>query len=217
MTACSGSSDGGGAATSPASAPATSSAATPLTSSSTPPPAAAKVLWPAPSNPLALTRKAGLVPERAEILVHHVHSHLDVFVNGTPVVVASGIGINIADPAVHRFPNPDGSIGYGGVHPPCAQVCISPLHTHDIDGVLHTESKSVTPNRLGQFFTEWGVRLTPTCVGQFCTPATSIAIYVNGKAFRADPRSIQLNDHTEIAVVIGTAPAVIPSVAPVSE
>lgn len=166
---------------------------------------------------MTLVRKAGLVPERSETLIHHVHSHLDVFVNGGPVVVASGIGINITDPAVHRFPNSDGSIGYGGIHPPCAQVCISPLHTHDVDGVLHTESKSAIPNRLGQFFTEWGVRLSPSCVGGFCAPATTIAIYVNGKKFPGDPRSIQLNDHTEIAVVIGTPPTTIPSLAPVSE
>ncbi len=161
-----------------------------------------------------LTRQAGLVPERAEFLRYHVHSHLDVFVDGKPVPVPSGIGINIEDPAVHRFPNPDGSIGYGGIQPACEQVCISPLHTHDADGVLHTESKTSTPNRLGQLFTEWGVRLTPTCVGEFCEPKASIAIFVNGHAYHVDPRRIDLADRTEIALVIGASPANIPSVYP---
>lgn len=39
--------------------------------------------------------------------------------------------------------------------------CISPLHTHDTTGSLHTESATAVPNRLGQFFTEWGVIGTP--------------------------------------------------------
>ena len=64
-------------------------------------PAVAAVQWPAPPNPMQLTRKAGLVPETHEFLKYHVHSHLDIFVNGTPVVVPAGIGIDIDNPAVH--------------------------------------------------------------------------------------------------------------------
>jgi hypothetical protein len=90
-------------------------------------------------------------------------------------------------------------------------VCISPLHTHEDDGILHTESKTPTPNRLGQLFTEWGVRLTPSCIGEFCKPKTSIAIYINGQAYDGDPRNIELADLTEIAIVIGTPPDEIPS------
>src|SRR5690348_4689102 len=45
------------------------------------------ITWPAPRNPLALARKAGLTPERHETLIHHVHAHLDVFVNGQHVQV----------------------------------------------------------------------------------------------------------------------------------
>jgi hypothetical protein len=179
--------------------------------STTPAAAGRTVSWPAPANAMELTRKAGLVPERAESLTFHVHSHLDVFVDGKPIPVPAGIGINISDPAVRKFPNPDGSTGYGGIDPACKQVCISPLHTHDLDGILHTESKTATPNRLGQFFTEWGVRLTPGCVGDFCEPKTSVAIYVDGHAYEGDPRNIELADRKEIAIVIGTPPPKIPS------
>jgi hypothetical protein len=171
-------------------------------------------LWTAPPNAMAHSRAAGLTPERAEHLEFHVHAHLDVFVNGRPIVVSPGIGINIHDPAVRSFANPDGSTSYGGIDPPCRQVCISPLHTHDPDGVLHTESRTAVPNRLGQFFVEWGVRLTDSCVGQYCAPKTPIAVYLNGRRFDLDPRDIQLTDLSEIAIVIGTPPSVIPSVFP---
>ena len=68
-------------------------------------PTSAAVSWPAPKNPMALARAAGLVPEVNEHLTYHVHSHLDVFVSGKRVRVPAGIGINIADPAVKSVPD----------------------------------------------------------------------------------------------------------------
>ena len=167
-------------------------------------------LWPAPADPMGLAEAAGLQPEPQEIFVNHVHSHLDVFVDGSPVVVPAGIGIAIDDPGVHRFDLPDGSVEYGDITL-CGAPCISPLHTHGIDGILHTESGTMVPNHLGQFFVEWGVPLTTTCVGDYCSPETPIAFYVNGEAFTGDPTTIELADLAEIAVVIGTPPSVIPS------
>ena len=174
-----------------------------------PKPAKGAAPWPAPTNPLRLTVAAGLKPERRETLIHHVHSHLDVFVNGKPIRVPAGIGINIHDPGVKAFAAPDGSKGYGGISL-CKAACISPLHTHDDTGILHTESASPIPNRLGQFFIEWGVVLTPTCVGGYCD-RRSTHLYVNGKPYAGDPRGIQLTDHKEIAIVIGTPPKSIPA------
>ena len=162
--------------------------------------------WPAPPNPMELTSKAGLTPERAEFLQYHVHAHLDVFFNGNSVLVPAGIGINVDDPAVQG--DPESGIGLAGE---CDKPCISPLHTHATDGVLHTETKTVEPNRLGQFFTEWDVRLDSSCVGEFCDPETTIAIYVDGKVNEGDPREIELSDGREIAIVIGSAPDEIPS------
>jgi hypothetical protein len=98
-----------------------------------------------------------------EKLAYHVHAHLDVFVNGRRVIVPAGIGINIKDPEVKVFLLPDGSKSYSGIER-CAEPCISPLHTHARSGVLHTESATPVPNRLGQFFTEWGVGLDRACV-----------------------------------------------------
>lgn len=167
--------------------------------------------WPAPANLMQLVRKAGLTPETHEFVLLHVHAHLDVFVNGSPVTVPAGIGINIDDPAVHRFEATNGSTEYGGISPPCQQPCISTLHTHATDGVLHTEAKLHEFNTLGEFFTEWNVRLDDTCVDGYCRPATPIAFYVDGKKVSGDPRAIQLADKREIAVVIGTPPSHIPS------
>lgn len=154
---------------------------------------------------------AGLKPETHEFLALHVHSHLDVFVNGKPVTVAAAIGIDTSNPAVKEFPGPDGSTGYGGIDPPCAMPCISPLHTHSTDGVLHTEAKKNEFNTLGQLFSEWAVRLNDRCVGGYCRPKGPISIYIDGEPYSGDPRAIKLEDQREIAIVIGTPPAVIPS------
>ena len=172
--------------------------------------ASAAPRWPAPSNPLELAKKAGLTPKRHEFFLYHVHSHLDVFVDGQRVVVPAGIGININDPGVQRGRLPDGSMAYGGINE-CANPCISPLHTHDDSGVLHTESQKTRPNRLGEFFVEWNVRLDPRCVDGFCKPKDRIAFYVNGKPYGGDPREITLTNFKEIAVVIGKAPKQIPA------
>jgi hypothetical protein len=153
--------------------------------------------------------QAGLQPEVRETLHFHVHAHLDVFVNDQPVVVPAGIGINIADPGV-KHGQWNGGPAHGGISG-CAQPCISPLHTHDESGVIHTESANSTPNRLGQFFTEWNVPLSGSCVGQYCEPATPIAIYVDGGRYAGNPADISLTDRREIAVVIGSAPKQIPS------
>jgi hypothetical protein len=176
-----------------------------------PTPAKGAAPWPAPADPMKLTEQAGLTPETHEFVFLHVHAHLDVFVNGEPVEVPAGIGVEVNDPAVKRFKANDGSTGYGGISPPCAQPCISPLHTHFTDGVLHTEAKENEFNTLGEFFTEWDVALTPTCVGGYCKPAAPIAIYVDGDLYTGDPRAIEIEDKKEIAIVIGTAPDDIPS------
>jgi hypothetical protein len=183
----------------------TAPAATPEPAQS---PASGAAPWPAPPNPVELTQAAGLEPQRREFLEFHVHSHLDLFLNGEPVPVPAGIGINVDDPGVQHG-EVDGGPAYGGIEG-CDQPCISPLHTHDGTGVLHTESLETQPNTLGQFFTEWGVRLDETCVGGYCRPDTGVAVYVNGEEYAGNPAEIQLTDGKEIAIVIGTPPAVIP-------
>jgi hypothetical protein len=156
-------------------------------------------LWPLPDDPMALARKAGLEPLRSESLEYHVHAHLDVFKDGRPVVVPGGIGIDITDPKVKRFDEPNGA-AFGGIEKPCAKPCISPLHTHGVDGVIHTESPTPKQNTFGQFLTEWDVNLP-----------SGTKVYVDGDEYAGDVDKIELSDGKEIAVVIGTPPSEIPS------
>ncbi len=176
------------------------------------PPAPGEVVWPAPDNPIELSAKAGLQPEARETLSFHVHAHLDVLVDGRPVLVPAGIGINITDPAVKRG-QWNGDPKYGHIAG-CAQPCISPLHTHDESGVIHTESATNVPARLGQFFTEWDVALSDACVGKYCEPAPTVAVYVDGKKYFGKVADIPLTDRKEIALVIGSPPAQIPGYFP---
>ena len=176
-----------------------------------PTPASGAAPWPAPPNPMELTRAAGLEPKTREFFEYHVHAHLDVFVNGKPVPVPPGLGIDIDDPAVRHGRLEDGTDSYGGIDPPCSEPCISPLHTHDQSGVIHTEAEQSSPNRLGELFTEWGVQLDANCVGGYCRPGTSVLIYVDGELYEGDPATIELTDGREIAIVIGTPPVKIPS------
>ena len=172
---------------------------------------AAVIVWPAPPDPMERTIQAGLKPQPKEFKTNHVHAHLDVFVDGKPVTVPSGIGIKIDDPAVHRFDEPDGSVSYGGIDF-CNEACISPLHTHDVSGIIHTESASPEPNTLGEFFTEWGVELSATCVAEHCAP-TPITLYIGGEPYEGDPRAVELSDQKVIVIVVGTPPATIPTTA----
>jgi hypothetical protein len=169
-----------------------------------------KAPWPPPDNAMALTCKAGLIPEKAEFLQYHVHAHLDVFINGRPLYVPAGIGIDTTNPDVQTEKRLGGIVVGAGLTQECATPCISPLHTHALDGVLHTETKTPQPNHLGQFFTQWAVRLTKSCVGGYCRPTVPIKIYVDGKVATGDPAQIELKNLREIAVVIGTPPATIP-------
>jgi hypothetical protein len=203
LAACGG---GGGGGETPGTDEAAAAETAPIAA---PTPAEGAAPWPAPPNAMELAAEAGLNPEVKEFLNHHVHAHLDVFVNGEPVEVPAGIGIDIENPGVNSGPLEDGSIGYGGIEE-CATPCISPLHTHDITGVLHTESPEDVDNTLGEFFTEWGVALDESCVGGYCKDVTTVEIYIDGELYAGNPDDITLTDGKQISIVIGTPPEEIP-------
>ena len=123
-----------------------------------------------------------------------------------------GLGIVITDPAVHSG-TAHGAPAYGGIAG-CDQPCISPLHTHDATGIIHTESATDQDNTLGQLFHERDVRLDATCIGTSCSPDTPIHVYVDGKERPlADAARIPLSDDEEIAITIGTTPDGVPATA----
>ena len=97
---------------------------------------------------------SAVLPDRLSILgldalgaegeVLHIHQHLDVYVNGKKATVPALVGIDEG-----------------------AQF-LTQLHTHDTTGIVHVESPTKRSFRLGEFFGEWGVRLTANCISNYC-------------------------------------------------
>jgi len=153
--------------------PSTSAASTSASSAS----AAA---WAAPADVEGAVRAAGLTMLTAEGSALHIHQHLSVTVDGAPVAVPAGIGIDEA------------------------QQRISPIHTHDESGIIHVESAEVRTFTLGQVFDEWGQKLGQGQVGAYRDGADgqTVTVFVNRKTFTGDPRTIPLTSHQDIDVVV---------------
>jgi hypothetical protein len=113
-------------------------------------------------------------------LAVHEHSHLDLFVNGSSVAVPADIGFG-----------PDAAAS---------------LHTHDTTGVVHLESNQADATfTLGEFFDVWGLRLTSSCIGGYCDSGDrTLRLFLDGKPYEGDPRSLELRDREEIVVTYGT-------------
>jgi hypothetical protein len=142
--------------------------------------------WPEPDQVQARVSAAGLFGAPTESLTVHYHAHLDIFVNGHPEPVAASIG------------RQDDSF-------------FSPLHTHANSGMIHIEAGRDQKFTLGMLFTEWGVRLTRSCIGGYCQPATRISTYIDGRRTGEPLPNIVFTKGEEIALVIGSPPASIPS------
>jgi hypothetical protein len=141
--------------------------------------------WPSPAaaDVPGLVRAAGLTLLRSEGTAVHFHTHLDILVDGKPVTVPGDVGI----------------AGNSG---------ISSLHSHETDGVIHVEAPAPGRWTLGQFFTQWRVKLTQSCIGELCATADKpLRFYLNGQPYQADPNQIELTSHGEIAIVYGQLPA----------
>ena len=141
--------------------------------------------WPAPAPAAvpAAVKAAGLPLLSMEATDVHLHAHLDVLVDGQPVQIPAQIGI-------------------------AGQTAISSMHTHDPTGIIHIESPVNATFTLGQFFTEWQVPLTGTCVKDLCAASDKTwHFYLNGVPYTGDPTTIVLKAHQEIAAVYGSLPA----------
>ena len=115
--------------------------------------------------------------------VLHIHEHLDVYVNGKKVTVPALIGIDQAG----QF--------------------LTQLHTHDATGIVHVESPTNRNFRLGEFFGEWGVKLTSRCLGSYCG---HLKFWVNGQRITGDPAQLILRAHQEIVIAAGQPPFPVP-------
>jgi hypothetical protein len=111
--------------------------------------------------------------------IYHVHAQLKVFVNGKPMKVPNNIGV---DPA---------------------KGFLSSLHTHDEKGIMHMEAVEPYPFTLGQFFTVWGVRFTPTTLGAFqAGNGLVLETYLNGKKVPNGP-ALQMKQSDRVVVMFG--------------
>jgi hypothetical protein len=147
--------------------------------------------WPLPQDPVGGMELGGLTPLIGATLAFHVHAHLTVIVNGAAVTVPAGIGLG--EP-----------VDLGGGFIDSADGVVSPLHTHGDDGILHVEAETAPFSlTLGEFFDEWQVRLTSTCVGGYCNGGgRTVRAYVGGVQV-SSPRSIVLTDHADVVLVFG--------------
>ena len=142
----------------------------------------------APHVPSALTI-GGIQCSSFEQLVFHIHSHLDIFINGKPFTIPAQIGI---------IPG----------------KCFYWLHTHDESGVIHIESPVSRNYTLGQFFDIWNQKFNNTQLfDNAANGNNTLTVYVNGSKVPSGTnyRDIKLGAHDEIAIVYGTPPSTIPS------
>jgi len=117
----------------------------------------------------------GIQCQASEQVAYHIHAHLAIYASGDPQAVPAGIGIP-------------------------GDKCLYWLHTHDATGVIHVESPAQRTYTLGQFFDIWGQPLSTTQVGR----ATGhVTVFLNGKRFSGDPRSIKLTPHALIQLDVG--------------
>jgi hypothetical protein len=141
--------------------------------------------WPLDGQQADRMRAAGVPLLRAEGSLVHYHAHLDVFYDGRRVTVPADVGI-------------DREVGV-----------ISPLHTHSASGVMHVEANEEVDFTLGQFLTEWGVKSSDGCVADKC--GDEVAVFINGSIQDDAAADVVIKPHSEMALVLGTAPADIPS------
>lgn len=138
----------------------------------------------------------GITCAPTEQLLFHIHARLTVFVNGRSQTIPAGVGF--ADPQVEQTAK--GPVVDSG-------ACVSWLHTHTTDGIIHIESPVQRAFTLGNFFAIWGQPLSRTRVG----PAKgNVTALVNGRVWLGDPSDIRLKAHRQIQLEVGT-----PLVAPV--
>jgi len=156
--------------------------------------------WGLPAAPMAGVYANGLIPILG-VVAFHVHSHLDLYANGTHVTVPGGIGLVDPTPPDPSDPG-EGWFSSAGI--------FAPLHTHDDTGIIHVEpSTEPFTMPLGDFFDIWQVRLANGCLGASCS---GLRAWVNGVRWTGDPRAIPMTAHAEIVLATGPRyPSPVPS------
>jgi hypothetical protein len=106
----------------------------------------------------------------------HIHAHVTMYVNGTKTALPANIGIA-----------PDSS-------------CLYWLHTHDDTGVIHIEAPEGVSVTFGNFLHIWEQRFQQLGYPSQLSDAAGWQVYINGKPFSGDFRTIPLQSHTLITL-----------------
>ncbi len=131
---------------------------------------------------------------REDLPAQHLHVHLEVLLDGKPIVVPAGIGVGRPWGA-----NPDGFIATGS--------CFAWIHTHDTTGVVHVFTQVGKSYSLGQVFEVWGQPLGANTVLGF---RGALVVLVDGRPFVGDPQAVTLKNFENIVIELGRPPATPP-------
>jgi hypothetical protein len=151
------------------------------------------------TNPALLVSQAGqtgaavddIPSSAAEQTQFHIHTHLQIYVNGAQKLIPYGVGIVAPYQLTHSQNGPFVNRGKAFYW----------LHTHDETGVIHIESPVRRGFTLGNFFDIWGQPLSPDQVG----PAHgTVTAFINGQPVSGNPRGIELYPHAVIQLNVGT-------------
>ncbi len=118
----------------------------------------------------------GIACNQMEQAVFHIHAHLSLSIDGQAVIVPQGIGIA-----------PDGS-------------CLYWLHTHTNDGVIHIEAPQLRSFTLGNFLEIWRTQFASLGYPSELDLTKGWQVYVDGKLFSGDFRTISLQEHTLVTL-----------------
>ena len=125
----------------------------------------------------------GVKCEAMEGNVLHIHQHVAIFDHGKPVGIPADVGQSIVG------------------------QCLYWTHTHTPDGIIHVESPGFRTFTLGDFFAVWGQPLSRAGVaGAKTRHGETVTVWVDGRRFGGDPRSIELTQHLDVTLDVG-APA----------
>lgn len=128
---------------------------------------------------------------REELAAHHVHVHVGVFLDGSPITVPAGIGVG--RPWVSAA---DGFI--------LQASCFAWIHTHDTSGVVHVFTQIGKSYTLGQLFSVWGQPLSDSGALGFHGPIVAL---VNGQPKTDNLRSLPLENLENIVLELGIPPS----------
>jgi hypothetical protein len=118
----------------------------------------------------------GIYCDTLEQTAYHIHAHLTIWIDGSPVQIPQGIGI-ASD-----------------------QSCFYWLHTHTSDGVVHIEFPSHGSPTLGNFLDIWGQEFSQLGYHNELASTAGWKVYVDGKQVNSNFNQLVLQEHMVITI-----------------